>query len=48
MFQKNQTRNIPEKLGKENFELNQFFTHNFLCQNDKIFINNFELYLVFL
>ena len=35
------------KSDKKDSELYQVFTHNFLCQNDKIFIKNFELYPVF-
>ena len=39
-----------EKLSKfiKISELYQVFMHNFLCQNDKIFINAFELYQVFM
>ena len=38
-----------EKLSKliKIFELYQVFMHNFLCQNDKIFLKIFELYQVF-
>ena len=32
---------------KKSFELYQIFKHNFLCQNDEIFTNIFELYSVF-
>ena len=32
------------KSDKRDFELNQFFTHNVLCQNNKIFLKIFELY----
>ena len=41
-------RQNVSKSDKKGFELYQVFTHNFLCQDDKIFINIFELYLVFL
>ena len=38
---------MSQKSVKKNFELNKVFTHYFLCQNNKIFIKFFELYLVF-
>ena len=41
-------RQKVSKLDKKDFELYHLFTHNFLCQNDKLFIKMFELYLVFL
>ena len=33
--------------NQKNSELNQIFMHNFLCQNDKIFIKIFKLWQVF-
>ena len=38
-------QNVTRKSDKKNFEHYQVFIHNFLCQNDKIFMKIFELYL---
>ena len=36
------------KSDEKDFKLYQIFEHNFLFQNDKIFIKIFELHLVFI